>query len=629
LVTADEGSGIVHLSPGSGPEDYQVAKREGLPMAPVIDEAGNYLAGYGFLAGQNAKDNPDLIFDYLKVLEQGRYFYKLEPYAHRYPVCWRCKTELVWRLVKEWYIKMDFLRRPMRQVTEKINWLPTWGKNQELDWLRNMHDWLISKKRYWGLALPIWECSCGFFEVIGSCEELKKKAVSGWTKFVGHSPHRPWLDEVKIRCPKCGQEISRIKDVGNPWLDAGIVAYSTLTEPKTGKVSYLTDKKYWREWFPADFITECFPGQFKNWFYSLLAMSTVLEKTLPCKTILGHALVRDEKGEEMHKSKGNAIWFDEAAEKMGVDVMRWLYVTQNPELNLNFGYRIADETRRRFHLILWNIYNFFISRANADGWQKVGEPVRSNHVFDQWVMSLLNKLVKQGTVALDRYDAFTASHALENFVIDLSTWYVRRSRERGDKNNFYWTLWEVLATLAQLLAPFIPFLAEEIYYNLTDGESVHLASWPKVSKIDEKLLSEMAMVRKICELGNAERKQAGIRVRQPLNQLRIANCELRINSGLIDLIKEELNVKKVVFIKKEGGLAVELDTEITRQLREEGKTRDLIRKIQELRKKAKLDLTRQIVVKGPWFPTRPELVNYLKRKVLAKELVKADELCLV
>ena len=212
-----------------------------------------------------------MVFDLLKTIEDGKYLYKLENYTHRYPHCWRCKTELVWRVVDEWYIKMDPLRDPMRKVVEKISWDPTWGKDQELDWLKNMHDWLISKKRYWGLALPIWECSCGHFEIIGSKEELKEKAIEGWDKFEGHSPHRPWIDAVKIKCPNCGKTVSRIKDVGNPWLDAGIVSFSTLIDPETKKVSYLTDKKYWQEWFPADFVTESFPGQFKNWFYSLIS----------------------------------------------------------------------------------------------------------------------------------------------------------------------------------------------------------------------------------------------------------------------------------------------------------------------------------------------------------------------
>ncbi|MGB9637495.1 MAG: class I tRNA ligase family protein, partial [Microgenomates group bacterium] len=339
LVVATEGTGIVHIATGCGQEDFALGKQTDLPVIAAIDEAANYLEGFGDLSGKNAKDDPLLVLNHPLLAD---FIFKITPYAHRYPVCWRCHTELVWRVVDEWYIKMDPLREPLKKSARQARWIPNWGLDRELDWLEHMSDWLISKKRYWGLALPIWECTeCGNFEVIGSKEELEKKAVEGFEEFAGHTPHRPWVDKVKIKCSKCGKIVSRVPDVGNPWLDAGIVPYSTLIDPKTKKVSYLTDKKYWQEWFPADFITECFPGQFKNWFYSILAMSTVLEGKSPFKVLLGHALVRDEKGEEMHKTKGNAIWFDEAAEKMGVDVMRWMYVRQNPELNLNFGYHLA------------------------------------------------------------------------------------------------------------------------------------------------------------------------------------------------------------------------------------------------------------------------------------------------
>ena len=546
-VNATEGTGIVHIAPGAGTEDFQMGQREKLPVIASIDEAANYLGGFNDLSGQNAKEKPELILERLKQTEGGKYLYEITPYTHRYPICWRCKTELVWRVVDEWYIRMEPLREKLKDVTKKIRWIPSWGQEMELDWLANMHDWLISKKRYWGLALPIWECQkCGHFEVIGSKEELREKAVSGWDKFEGKSPHRPWIDEVKIKCVKCGGTANRIPDVGNPWLDAGIVPFSTL--------KYQTDKTYWREWFPADFVTECFPGQFKNWFYSLLTMATVLEETNPFKTLFGYALARDEKGEEMHKSKGNAIDFSEAAEKMGVDVMRWMYVTQNPQINLNFGYHAADEVRRRFHLMLWNIYNFFITYANIDGWKpqhttyNISGKARSRSagqhttILDRWIVSLLNQLVCDVTKYLEDFDAVSASRAIESFVNDLSTWYVRRSRDRvgptaengDDKNACHQTLYEVLVTLMKLLAPFTPFLAEEIYKNLTDdppageaGESVHLADWPKFDEnlIDKKLEEEMKVARETVELAHAKRKEEMIKVRQPLRQFSIFNFQ--------------------------------------------------------------------------------------------------------
>ncbi|GAF86871.1 unnamed protein product, partial [marine sediment metagenome] len=274
--------------------------------------------------------------------------FKAEEYIHRYPVCWRCGNELVFRLVDEWFISMGAkldkpveeitdeekgknLRYQIMDVTRKIRWIPAFGLQQELDWLRNMEDWMISKKRYWGLALPIWECNkCGMFEVIGSEKELESRAVEGWEIFKGHTPHRPWIDAVRIRCPKCGTLISRIADVGNPWLDAGIVAYSTL--------NYRFDPNYWESWFPADFICESLPGQFRNWFYSMLAMSTIMTQRSPFLNCLGHGSVLAEDGREMHKSWGNAIWFDDAVENMGADVMRWMYCITKHESNMLFGY---------------------------------------------------------------------------------------------------------------------------------------------------------------------------------------------------------------------------------------------------------------------------------------------------
>jgi len=618
LVTAEEGTGIVHIAPGAGQEDFRLAKKENLDLVEAIDEEANYLDGFGQFSGQNAKNHPEIIINYLKEKSNGFFLFKIEKYKHRYPVCWRCKTELVWRLVEEWYIAMDELRPKMMAVTKKINWLPSWGKERELDWLKNMEDWLISKKRYWGLALPIWECACGHFEVIGSDEELKEKAVEGWDKFAGHSPHRPWIDEIKIKCPKCGKIASRIKDVGNPWLDAGIIPFSTL--------KYQTDKKFWLEWFPADFITESLAGQFKNWFYSLIAMSTVLENTNSFKTVLGHGTVLGEDGQAMHKSMGNAIDFNEGAEKIGVDVMRWLFISHNPAENLLFGYKTADEVRRRFHLLLWNIYNFFISNALISQWQPKESKKTSQNILDRWLFSRLHNLIKQTTTSLENFDAFSATIKIEKFVNDFSTWYVRRSRDR--KEDCYATFYHVLVTLAKLLAPFTPFLAEEIFKNLTDRESVHLEEWPEFETklIDENLEKQMEEVRKICELAHAVRKETKIKVRQPLSELTITNGGIKISEDLKQLIKDELNVKKTVVKEGKGELKVSLDTQITPELKAEGEARELVRQIQDLRKKAGCRLDEKIKVAGPNWPKDKNLQNYIKKETLATELLSGHEL---
>ena len=316
-VSDSDGTGIVHIAPGCGKEDFALSKENDIAVIAPIDEFGNYLEGFDWLTGKNVQSIAPDIFSSLK--EKG-ILYKRDQITHRYPTCWRHGTELVFRLVDEWFISMDDLRHEIADVVDDIQWIPAWGRERELDWLKNMHDWMISKKRYWGLSLPIWVCdSCGHFEVIGGKEELKERAVKGWEEFEGHSPHKPYIDKVEIACSKCGGVSRRIPDVGNPWLDAGIVPYSTL--------GYLSNREYWKQGCPADFVTESLPGQFRNWFYSLLAMSTVLEKKAPFKTLLGHALVKDEHGNDMHKSTGNAIWFEDAADKMGVDAVSYTHLT--------------------------------------------------------------------------------------------------------------------------------------------------------------------------------------------------------------------------------------------------------------------------------------------------------------
>lgn len=619
-VSENEGTGLVHIAPGAGAEDFRLSKKYNLPIVKVIDEEAKYIDGMDKFSGKNAKENPDLIFDFLKNKENGRYFYKIVPYKHRYPTCWRCKTELVWRNVDEWYIAMDkkskkqnsknkkdkTFRQRMIEVAKKINWIPSWGLDRELDWLNNMHDWLISKKRYWGLALPIWKCvDCGHYVVIGSKDELNKKAQKGWNKFNGHSPHRPWIDDIELKCEKCGNSAKRIKDVGNPWLDAGIVPFSTYVDPKTKKVSYLDDKKYWKEWFPADFITECFPGQFKNWFYALIAMSTALENTNPYKTLLGHALVKDEHGEEMHKSKGNAIWFDEAAEKIGVDVTRWVYASQNTVQNLNFGYTPAKEVLRKFILTLWNTYSFFVTYANADKWtidNKSNILYNKRPLLDKWVISRLNETIKQVEISLKDYNSFKATQVIETFVRDLSTWYLRLNRKRRD-DAFYQTMYEVLLNLTYIISPFIPHISEQVYQNLrTENlpKSVHLSNWPQINKkeIDEKLLDEMVKIRQIVEIAHSIRRDNSIKVRQPLSKLQISKVKLE-HKELLAIVEQEVNVKKAEIVdnidkgekivkKTEYHIDIALDMTITEKLKNEGILREILRQIQFLRKKAGL-----------------------------------------
>ena len=573
-VGETEGTAIVHIAPGAGPEDFALGKEHGLAVVAPLDENGHYVAGFGWLSGRSVFEVRDRIFADLQ--EKGL-LYRTEEHRHRYPFCWRCNSELVFRVVDEWFISMDELRHTMMEITRKVRWVPAFGLERELDWLRNMHDWMISKKRYWGLALPIWTCgACDRFEVIGSEHELQARAVEGWPEFAGHSPHRPWIDAVKIACSSCGAPISRIRDVGNPWLDAGIVPFSTI--------GYRDDREHWREWFPADWISESFPGQFRNWFYSLLAMSATLERTEPFKACFTYALLRDERGEEMHKSKGNAIWFDEAADKMGVDVMRWMYLRHTPANNLNFGYASGDEVRRRFHIPIWNVYSFFVNYANIDGWRpaaaaggETGEeaPAAAFTELDRWLRSELQRLVRAVTAALESWRPESAAAMLERFVDALSNWYVRRNRRRfwrsagagldADKQAAYQTLYQCLITLAKLLAPFNPFISEALYRNLAAERvpgappSVHLCDWPAADEalIDEELSAATALAMRLARLGRSARAAANLRVRQPLAELVVdlANDRERAALAVIEpQLLDELNVKRVRPAEEVGGL---------------------------------------------------------------------------
>ena len=560
-VSEGEGTGIVHIAPGAGKEDFALGKREGISTIAPLNDQGDFIEGFDWLTGLNVYDVNDRIYENLK--EKG-IFYRLEKYRHRYPHCWRCGSELVFRLVDEWFIRMDPLRESLARVTQNINWIPEFGMKRELDWIRNMDDWMISKKRYYGLALPIYSCDCGNFEVIGSEGELKDRSIEGWDEFEGNSPHRPWIDSVKIACSKCGTKISRILDVGNPWLDAGIVSFSTL--------KFREDKDYWNDWFPADWISESFPGQYRNWFYSLLVMSTVLVDSEPCKNIFSYALMRDENGEDMHKSKGNAIWFEDAAEKMGVDAMRWQFARQNPAANLNFGFGTADEVRRQFLIPLWNVYSFFVTYANIDEFDPRAEiPLISERTeLDRWILSELNSLTREVTRALESFEPENVTREVEQFTEYLSNWYIRRSRRRfwksgllsdssedsnHDKLSAYSTLYETLVTLTKLLAPVVPFITESIYQNLVTSqalgkESVHLEEYPVTDRnIVERELSERTrLAMRLSSMGRSARSKAGIKVRQPLEHIYVHTRTVN-ELGMLPLIEDqlldELNVKHV------------------------------------------------------------------------------------
>ena len=584
-VSADEGTGIVHIAPGCGAEDFVLGKELNLPILAPIDENGFYVAGFDWLTEQAVLGISEQIFDSLR---EKDVMYRKQKYNHRYPHCWRCGTELLYRLVDEWFISMGQLLDKSRdqlspaekkanlryQIMDRVDdatWYPGFGYDREQDWLRNMHDWMISKKRYWGLALPIWEFEDGSFHVVGSLEELKELAVEGWDEFEGHTPHRPYIDVVKIRHPESGLVGTRIKDVGNPWLDAGIVAFSTLR--------YSSDKEYWNKWYPADWISESFPGQFRNWFYSLLAQSTMLADEGPFRNLFGYATLLADDGREMHKSWGNSIEFNEAANIMGADTMRWLYASCKPEKNLRFGFGIGDDTRRRFIIPLWNVYSFLVTYAKLDEWTPPAadhaRPISDdsgNAQLDQWIIERFDETTLAVHAALEGYDAEKATQHCEAMLDDLSNWYVRRSRRRfwrseadADKQAAYATLYHVMVEFTKLLAPFIPFITEVMYQNLVRTvdpnapESVHHCLYPTAdaTTLDQALLDKMRLAIITAGLGRAARSSADVKLRQPLATARVnvgsqqAQDDLR---ELADVIAEEINVKVIEIVSEVGEL---------------------------------------------------------------------------
>ena len=555
IVVAGEGTGIVHMAPGCGDIDHQIGKIHDLVNLAPLDDEAKFIKKFDWLEGKNATD-PATTKAIINDLKKRGLLVYVEDYPHIYPHCWRSGDELVFRLVEEWYINMDW-RGKIKSIVDDIEWIPAWGREREHEWLDNMSDWMISKKRFWGLALPIWTFDDGSFHVVGSKDELKQLSVEGWNEYDGQSPHRPWIDKVKIRHPETGLIGTRVLDVGNPWLDAGIVPFSTL--------GYLTDNDYWKRWFPGDFVTECFPGQFRHWFYSLLAMSALLEEQAPFKTLLGHALVKDETGRDMHKSWGNAIWFDEAAEKMGVDVMRWMYARQNLENNLLFGYGPADDVRKKL-ITFWNVYSFFATYAAVDNFDPETDgnlDEDSLTILDKWILAKMHLLIRDGRKAMDQYNVFIFMELFELFLDDVSNWYVRRNRRRfwkseddSDKKAAYATLYHVLVNTIKCLSPILPFTTETVYQNLVKHmhsdacESVHLTDFPDENEkwINDDLIKKVDTLKKLVELGRSARSDSNQKIRQPLAKVLFALEDDDLANFIIEnqgIILDELNVKGI------------------------------------------------------------------------------------
>ncbi len=554
-VGETEGTGIVHIAPGCGAEDFELGKRDGLALIAPIDEEGRYLDGFGAYTGRAIGTLAEEIAADLKA--RGALLRK-EKYAHRYPCCWRCKEELAFRIVDEWFIACGEIRASMIREARKVNWMPDYMLKRMEDWLNNMGDWCISRKRFWGLPLPIYVDEDGNRTVVGSRAELNRLAVKGDVDGLKEL-HRPWIDQIEIRSPKSGKVAKRVLEVGDCWLDAGIVPFSTLR--------YFDDRAHWQKWFPSDFICEM-REQIRLWFYAQLFMSVTLEDRTPYRSVLVYEKVQDESGRDMHKSLGNAIWFDDAVEKMGADVMRWMYAGQNVQTNLRFGYGPADDARAKL-LTLWNVYSFFVLYANADQADVAGKDLSklSLSTLDRWILARLDALVAVANDALLRYDAAALVKEAEAFFDDLSNWYVRRSRRRfwreekdADKDAAYATLFHVLLTTLRALAPVIPFFTEEVYANLRSAlgpeapESIHLFDYPKPDPAwkNVALLEETASVLRVVNLGHSARNAANIKVRQPVAKVIVKARDAADRAAVEknhETILEELNAKRLEFVE--------------------------------------------------------------------------------
>ncbi|MBR3917293.1 MAG: isoleucine--tRNA ligase [Clostridia bacterium] len=554
-VTTSDGTGIVHIAPAFGADDALVGKKYKLPFLQLVDNRGQMTAETTW-AGTFCKDADKEI---IKDLNMRGLLFKVIPFEHSYPFCWRCDTPLIYYARDSWFIEMTSVREKLIENNNKVNWIPeSIGKGRFGDWLKNVQDWGISRDRYWGTPLNIWECSCGHRHAIGSIEELKSMSDNCPDDI---ELHRPYIDAVKIRCPECGGEMTRVKEVIDCWFDSGAMPFAQWHYP-------FENKDIFEEHFPADFISEAV-DQTRGWFYSLMAISTLIFDDTPYKNVIVLGLVQDENGQKMSKSKGNAVDPFDALETYGADAIRWYFYSNSaPWLPNKFYAKAVTEGQRKFLGTLWNTYAFYVLYANIDKFDPTKYTLDYDKlpVMDKWIISRLNTVIKAVDNNLENYRITETSKVLQDFVDELSNWYVRRSRERfwvkdmpQDKINAYMTLYTVLVNLVKISAPMIPFMADDIYRNLvcsvdkTAPESVHLCDFPVAdeSLIDSKLEDDMELLLEIVVLGRAARNNANIKNRQPLGKM-FVKAEDELNEFYSAIVAEELNVKKLEFTQEVG-----------------------------------------------------------------------------
>ena len=546
-VTMEDGTGIVHLAPAFGADDANVGKKYGLPYLNPVGEDGCYTDGPW--KGMRVFDADEVVIKYLK--ENDKLF-KKQRMVHNYPHCWRCDTPLLYYSKPSFYLEVTKIKDKIIEANKTVHWFPEYvGEKRFGNWLENLNDWAISRSRYWGTPLPLWRCSCGHDEMIGSRKELAEKAIENIDESI--ELHRPYVDDVHIKCPECGGVMTRVKDVIDCWFDSGSMPFAQYHYP-------FENEELWQTQFPADFIAEGI-DQTRGWFYSLMVISVFVTGKSPYKNVLVNELLLDKYGKKMHKSKGNSVEPFSLIEEYGADTIRWYLPYVSPVWTpIKFDEDGLKEVYSKFFNTLKNTYNFFALYANTDEVDARSLKVKYDDLeeIDKWLLSKYNKLVKYTTDAYEEYDLNKVVRSITDFVSeDLSNWYIRRNRRRfwahdldTSKKAVYKTTYDVLVGLTKLIAPVVPFISEEIYTALTNKESVHLAKFPKCDDklIDEKIEEKMDLVRDLISLGRNVREETKIKVRQPISEAILDGKNKNIIGDLTELIKEELNVKEIKFV---------------------------------------------------------------------------------
>ncbi|MFA5134360.1 MAG: isoleucine--tRNA ligase [Patescibacteria group bacterium] len=609
FVNTEEGTGVVHTAVMYGEDDYQLGEKVGLPKHHTVDENGKFTDDVPEFAGKFVKDK-DVERGIVALLRGRGVLYHEELHEHDYPFCWRCDTPLLYYAKDSWFIRMSELKKELINNNNEINWVPGYIKHGRFgEWLNEVKDWAFSRERYWGTPLPIWESDDGDRICIGSFAELKELAKDPSKVGDRFDPHRPFVDEIEI--VRDGKTFRRIKEVADVWFDSGSMPFAQWHYPfeNRGRIDDNVS-------FPAAYIAEAI-DQTRGWFYTLLAVSTLLQKSSPYRNVICLGHIMDSTGQKMSKSRGNVVDPFTMVGTYGADALRWHLFTMNqPGDTKLFDEKSLEDVVKKYWLILWNVLSFWKMYAGEFKRTDAYEPPRAPHVLDRWIIARLHELASQVSGKLDRYAVTEAARSIGEFIAELSTWYLRRSRSRfkhagAVRQDAVAVLHYVLMTLSKLLAPFVPFIAESLYREVmprgSGAESVHLADWPQAdaARIDKKVLKGMATVRQAVELGHSLRKEKKLKVRQPLAQFVVRTKAL--DPELKELIKEEVNVDEVVavdelpvydeFVFKEApGLAVALDTTITDELRQRGIVREMVRHINAMRKDAKLTIEDTITV---------------------------------